>query len=138
MIATFWFKKITGVSFFMLKVTCDLQASRTWEGYILSGDSSTQGASTVAQQLLRKRYLGIQGSNKIIGALEVQQVVVGFKLAARSFMMAMTLLMLTASNFAWAGMKGSMTQPATPVAAAALSASHRHQATCIACRCARC
>jgi len=37
-------------------------------------DSSTQGTGTVAQQLLRRRYVGIQGSNKVIGALEVQQV----------------------------------------------------------------
>jgi len=37
-------------------------------------DSSPQGTGTVAQQLLRRRYVGIQGSNKVIGALEVQQV----------------------------------------------------------------
>ncbi len=41
-------------------------------------DSSPQGSGTVAQQLLRRRYVGIQGSNKVIGALEVQQVSVSW------------------------------------------------------------
>ena len=36
--------------------------------------STVQGAGTLAQQLLRKRYVGITGSNKVVGALEVQQV----------------------------------------------------------------
>jgi len=36
--------------------------------------STVQGAGTLAQQLLRKRYMGITGSNKVVGALEVQQV----------------------------------------------------------------
>lgn len=49
---------------------------KTWQGYLLSAeaDSSTQGLGTKAQQLLRKRYVGIHGSNKVIGALEIQQV----------------------------------------------------------------
>ena len=36
--------------------------------------ATTQGVGTLAQQLLRKRYMGIAGSNKVVGALEVQQV----------------------------------------------------------------
>ena len=36
--------------------------------------ATTQGTGTLAQQLLRKRYVGIAGSNKVVGALEVQQV----------------------------------------------------------------
>ena len=53
-----------------------MQAPKSWEGYLIAADaySSVQGTGTPAQQLLRKRYVGIQGSNKVIGALEVQQV----------------------------------------------------------------
>lgn len=48
---------------------------KTWEGYLIASQvSSTLGASTPAQDLLRKRYVGIAGSNKLIGALEMQQV----------------------------------------------------------------
>ena len=53
-----------------------MQASDTWEGYLVAAaaGTTTQGSGTLAQQLLRKRYAGIKGSNKIVGALEVQQV----------------------------------------------------------------
>ena len=53
-----------------------MQALDTWEGYLVAAASgaTTQGAGTLAQQLLRKRYVGIAGSNKVVGALEVQQV----------------------------------------------------------------
>ena len=51
--------------------------TRTWDGYLIANQaSSTLGSSTSAQDLLRKRYLGIAGSNKLIGALEIQQVTV--------------------------------------------------------------
>ncbi|KAL0034115.1 hypothetical protein WJX79_009686 [Trebouxia sp. C0005] len=48
----------------------------TWEGYLVAAaaSSTTEGAGTLAQQLLRKRYVGITGSNKVVGALEVQQI----------------------------------------------------------------
>ena len=39
--------------------------------------SAVQGAGTLAQQLLRRRYLGIKGSNKVVGGLELQQVSTG-------------------------------------------------------------
>lgn len=51
------------------------QESNSWEGYLIDSQSSTTyGVSTVAQDLMRKRYLGISGSNKLVGAMEVQQV----------------------------------------------------------------
>ena len=54
-----------------------MQATNTWEGYLLAATGQTdQGTGTLAQQLLRKRYVGIAGSNKVVGALEVQQVCV--------------------------------------------------------------
>lgn len=49
--------------------------TKTWEGYLIAhGGSSSLGASTSAQDLLRRRYVGIAGSNKLLGALEMQQV----------------------------------------------------------------
>lgn len=49
--------------------------TKTWEGYLIASQgSSNLGTSTAAQDLLRKRYVGISGSNKLIGALEIQQV----------------------------------------------------------------
>lgn len=49
--------------------------TRSWEGYIIAdGGPSTLGASTSTQDGLRKRYVGISGSNKLVGALEIQQV----------------------------------------------------------------
>ena len=52
-----------------------LLQSYSWEGYLIASQASTSlGTSTSAQDLLRKRYLGISGSNKLVGALEVQQV----------------------------------------------------------------
>ena len=53
-----------------------MQGSGTWEGYLVAAAASKQtlGSSSVAQDLLRKRYLGISGSNKVVGAMEVQQV----------------------------------------------------------------
>ena len=52
-----------------------LLQSYSWEGYLIASQASTSlGSSTSAQDLLRKRYLGISGSNKLVGALEVQQV----------------------------------------------------------------
>ena len=49
--------------------------TKTWEGYLITNQgSSSLGTSTAAQDLLRKRYVGISGSNKLIGALEIQQV----------------------------------------------------------------
>lgn len=65
----------------MRSVTSQANARHTilqissWDGYLIaSQSSSTLGASTSAQDLLRKRYLGISGSNKLVGALEIQQV----------------------------------------------------------------
>ena len=54
----------------------ELWLQDTWEGYLVAAASgaTTQGAGSLAQQLLRKRYVGIAGSNKVVGALEVQQV----------------------------------------------------------------
>ena len=46
----------------------------SWDGYLITNSSTTLGTSTPAEDLLRKRYLGITGSNKLIGALEIQQV----------------------------------------------------------------
>ena len=58
----------------MYKLECNLQSS-SWEGYLIANQASSgQGTSTSAQDLLRKRYLGISGSNKVVGALEMQQV----------------------------------------------------------------
>lgn len=53
-----------------------LQAAGSWQGYLVAAADKKQafGSSTVAQDLLRKRYVGISGSNKIVGALEIQQV----------------------------------------------------------------
>ena len=53
-----------------------MQSANSWSGYLLAsvGDQPTLGTSTLAQDLLRKRYLGISGSNKVVGALEMQQV----------------------------------------------------------------
>ena len=52
-----------------------MQATDTWEGYLVAEKGQTdQGIGTLAQQLLRKRCVGISGSNKVVGALEVQQV----------------------------------------------------------------
>ena len=53
-----------------------LQDASTWQGYLVAAAASKQtlGSSSVAQDLLRKRYLGISGSNKVVGALEIQQV----------------------------------------------------------------
>ena len=55
---------------------CTLQINGTWEGYLIAAaaDKQTLGSSTAAQDLLRKRYVGISGSNKVLGALEIQQV----------------------------------------------------------------
>lgn len=52
------------------------QALDTWEGYLVAANAgnTVQGAGTLAQQLLRRRYLGITGSSKVVGALELQQV----------------------------------------------------------------
>ncbi len=52
------------------------QDTGTWEGYLVASGaaSTTLGTSTLAQDLLRRRYLGISGSNKVVGALEIQQV----------------------------------------------------------------
>lgn len=49
-----------------------------------AASSTTEGAGTLAQQLLRKRYVGITGSNKVVGALEVQQVSPALHTASRS------------------------------------------------------
>ena len=78
---------------FLLQFTCFMQAPKSWEGYLLSADaeSSTQGTGTKAQQLLRKRYVGIQGSNKVIGALEVQQVIGMLALTAKPLIIAFML-----------------------------------------------
>lgn len=53
-----------------------MQSANSWSGYLLASaaDASTLGTGTLAQDLLRKRYLGISGSNKVVGALEMQQV----------------------------------------------------------------
>lgn len=53
-----------------------MQGDGTWEGYLVAAAASQKvlGASTVAQDMLRKRYMGISGSNKVVGALEIQQV----------------------------------------------------------------
>ena len=53
-----------------------MQVAGTWQGYLIAAaaDKQTLGFSTVAQDLQRKRYVGISGSNKVVGALEVQQV----------------------------------------------------------------
>lgn len=61
-------------------------------------DSSTQGTGTVAQQLLRRRYVGIQGSNKVIGALEVQQVGVPW---GRNGMLYQSTASIEARSIAW-------------------------------------
>lgn len=59
----------------LISVTCPMQSANSWSGYLLaSAGSTTLGTSTLAQDLLRKRYLGISGSNKVVGALEMQQV----------------------------------------------------------------
>ena len=57
------------------KAGCCMQESGTWEGYLVAAAASKQtlGSGSVAQDLLRKRYLGISGSNKVVGALEIQQ-----------------------------------------------------------------
>ena len=70
-----------------------MQAPKSWEGYLLSADaeSNTQGTGTKAQQLLRKRYVGIQGSNKVIGALEIQQVIDTVALTAKALIVALML-----------------------------------------------
>ena len=54
----------------------DMWLQDTWEGYLVSAaaGATTEDVGTLAQQLLRKRYVGIAGSNKVVGALEVQQV----------------------------------------------------------------
>ena len=54
--------------------------------------STVQGAGTLAQQLLRKRYVGITGSNKVVGALEVQQV--SLVVACHTFSMCICLFLL--------------------------------------------
>ena len=53
-----------------------MQVGGTWQGYLVEAfaDKQTLGSGTVAQNLLRKRYVGITGSNKVVGALEIQQV----------------------------------------------------------------
>ena len=53
-----------------------MQVLGSWAGYLVAAAASKQafGSSTVAQDLLRKRYVGISGSNKVVGALEIQQV----------------------------------------------------------------
>ena len=70
-----------------------MQAPKSWEGYLISAhvDSSAQGTGTTAQQLLRKRYVGIQGSNKVIGALEVQQVIGTLEGTATSLIVVLML-----------------------------------------------
>lgn len=70
-----------------------MQAPKSWEGYLISTnvDSSAQGTGTTAQQLLRKRYVGIQGSNKVIGALEVQQVIDTLEGTATSLIVVLML-----------------------------------------------
>ena len=62
------------------------QALDTWEGYLVAAaaGSTVQGAGTLAQQLLRKRYVGITGSNKVVGALEVQQVSCALHISSHS------------------------------------------------------
>ena len=54
----------------------ELWLQDTWEGYLVAAaaGASVENVGTLAQQLLRKRYVGIAGSNKVVGALEVQQV----------------------------------------------------------------
>ena len=76
-----------------LQFICCMQAAKTWEGYLVSADvdSSTQGTGTPAQQLLRKRYVGIQGSNKVIGAMEIQQVSGTLASKAKFLIMALML-----------------------------------------------
>ena len=71
-----------------------MQSANSWSGYLLAsvGDQPTLGTSTLAQDLLRKRYLGISGSNKVVGALEMQQV---------SFCNATHLCKIFASHLRW-------------------------------------
>ena len=54
----------------------ELWLQDTWEGYLVAATAgaTVENVGTLAQQLLRKRYVGISGSNKVVGALEVQQV----------------------------------------------------------------
>ena len=77
-----------------------MQAPKSWEGYLISADidSSAQATGTPAQQLLRKRYVGIQGSNKVIGALEVQQVTLGTLEGTATSLIVVLMLLCCFSN----------------------------------------
>ena len=60
----------------LMLVLLEMQGEGTWEGYLVAAAASQKvlGPSTVAQDLLRKRYMGISGSNRVVGALDIQQV----------------------------------------------------------------
>jgi len=78
---------ITPCSFCSCDTALWPQALDTWEGYLVAAaaGSTVQGAGSLARQLLRKRYVGITGSNKVVGALEVQQVSRALHTASLSF-----------------------------------------------------